>query len=792
MYTMKSASRALPAQVAPLALALAACVGVPQTGHAQSVFVPAGTTLTVDPGSPYEGRDFSVEGTLNLNGVSVGRVGAREGGVVNATDTTITSNASGAGASITNSQGRFLRSEIVNTSASGFGFSTGALITAPTPQPLSFVQFIDSKVSGAAIGAQASGGGTIVAERSTFSGAIGMRSLAGSIELRDGSAAIGSDIGLLLGNSRLSQPPYADPADWRVLVDGSRVEGTTGPAVKVRIENGRAPDLARLTVQNGATLIGGNGNLVEVDPDLALDFTARTSTLNGNFVIADTASTTLRFLDGLVLTGQITGPAEVIVDQGGRWTLSGDSSTGNLTLGAGSHILLGAEGQAAYPQLTVNGDYTGNGGTLHFNTVLAGDAAASSRLHVTGATSGATNVIVNNIAGAGAQTVDGILLVQVDGASNGSFALQGRAIGGMYEYFLHKGSATTANGNWYLTSAYTGNPCDINPSLPECDPEDPVIPPPDPDPDPEPVLRPEPGAYLANQIAAEQMFQVRRHDRGEPGFDRARPGTWVRGGRDQIQASIAGQVDARTHLNVLQLGSDLWRWSDGRGQVGVMLGTGDATTRAVSMLSGYGTRGRIKGKSAGVYLGWVQDAQSSGGLYVDGWVQAARFDNDVQGEGIAAETYDADVRSASLELGYAWAIRTREASTLYLQPQAQVTWTDYDSDSVVEDNGTRVEDGRSIGLNSRLGVRLFGQSTLRGNRVQPFLAVNWLRGQRDPSMRFNEELLSAKTPDSRYEMQAGAQLQLGQRWSAWGDLRVQRGDSGYRNHGAQVGLRAAW
>lgn len=79
MYTMKSASRALPAQVAPLALALAACVGVPLTGHAQSVSVPAGTTLTVDPGSPYEGRDFSVRGTLNLNGVSVGSVRATGG-----------------------------------------------------------------------------------------------------------------------------------------------------------------------------------------------------------------------------------------------------------------------------------------------------------------------------------------------------------------------------------------------------------------------------------------------------------------------------------------------------------------------------------------------------------------------------------------------------------------------------------------------------------------------------------------------------------------------------------------
>ncbi|WP_242875257.1 autotransporter outer membrane beta-barrel domain-containing protein, partial [Stenotrophomonas maltophilia] len=81
--------------------------------------------------------------------------------------------------------------------------------------------------------------------------------------------------------------------------------------------------------------------------------------------------------------------------------------------------------------------------------------------------------------------------------------------------------------------------------------------------------------------------------------------------------------------------------------------------------------------------------------------QAARFDNEVQGEGIARETYDSRTRSASLEAGYAWAIRSTEASTLYLQPQAQLTWTDYDGDSLVENNGTTVEDGRGGGLNSR-------------------------------------------------------------------------------------------
>lgn len=611
------------------------------------------------------------------------------------------------------------------------------------------------------------------------------------MNLRSGSLASGEVNGLRISYESGASGQADNQSTWGVLVDASRVEGATGAAIS--IGRGNIDETVRITAQNGATLTGGNGVMIEARDNALLDFTARTSTLEGDIVIADTATAKISLLDGLDLTGRILGPADVIVDQGGRWTLSGDSNTGNLTLGAGSSIFLGSAGTAAYPQLTVNGNYTGNGGTLHFNTVLAGDGAASSRMHVTGDTSGTTQVTVNNIAGAGAQTVNGIPLVQVDGASNGKFTLQGRAIGGMHEYFLHKGSPGAANGNWYLTSVYTGNPCDINPSLPECKPVDPVDPvdPTDPT-DPVPVLRPEPGAYLANQAAAVQMFQLRRHDRGEPGFDRARTGTWVRAGRDQLQANVAGQVDARTHINTLQLGSDVWRWGDGRGQVGVMLGTGEATTQAVSTLSGYGTRGKVKGKSAGVYLGWVQDAQSSAGLYVDGWLQAARFDNEVQGEGIARETYDSRTRSASLEAGYAWAIRSTEASTLYLQPQAQLTWTDYDGDSLVENNGTTVEDGRGGGLNSRLGLRLFGQSTLQGNRVQPFLAVNWLRGQRDEAMRFNSESLSAKTPENRYEVQAGAQLQLGQRWSAWGDLRVQRGDSGYRNHGAQVGLRAAW
>ncbi len=754
---------------------------------AQAQSIGPGQTLVITPGSPREGTQVSLAGgTLIVRDANVGRISSAStaGGQPSSIQLygATLNNASTSPSQVANSNAILDNSTVLG------GMTLSSQRHSPE-RPRASITANESQISGRSFALNANAGGTLNASRTQLtSDMIAIRIGAAAVNLRSGSSAIGEENGIRMSYSTVLAAESPDSSYWGLLVDDSRLEGRAGAALSLAA--GTHPEVMRVALQNNAVLVGGNGNIIEIGSDAAYDITARTSTLKGDITIADTATGALRFLDGLDLTGRILGPADVTVDQGGRWMLSGDSNTGNLTLGAGSDILLGP---GEFRQLTVNGNYVGQGGTLHFNTVMAADDAPTSKVHVTGDASGNTRIVVNNINGAGAQTVNGIPLVQVDGTSTATFAMQGRAIGGMYEYFLRKGMPGTANGNWYLTSVYTGNPCDINPSLPECTPVDPVDPvdPTDPT-DPVPVLRPEPGAYLANQAAAVQMFQLRRHDRGEPGFDRARTGTWVRAGRDQLQANVAGQVDARTHINTLQLGSDVWRWGDGRGQVGVMLGTGDATTQAVSTLSGYGTRGKVKGKSAGVYLGWVQDAQSSAGLYVDGWLQAARFDNEVQGEGIARETYDSRTRSASLEAGYAWAIRSSEASTLYLQPQAQLTWTDYDGDSLVENNGTTVEDGRGGGLNSRLGLRLFGQSTLQGNRVQPFLAANWLRGQRDEAMRFNSESLSAKTPENRYEVQAGAQLQLGQRWSAWGDLRVQRGDSGYRNHGAQVGLRAAW
>ncbi len=110
----------------------------------------------------------------------------------------------------------------------------------------------------------------------------------------------------------------------------------------------------------------------------------------------------------------------------------------------------------------------------------------------------------------------------------------------------------------------------------------------------------------------------------------------------------------------------------------------------------------------------------------------------------------------------------------------------------METNGTVIDQADVGGLSGRLGARVFGHGTAAGNIVQPYLGVNWLRGSGTSTLQFNGDTLGADVPRNRYEVQAGAELKLGQRWGAWGGMTVQRGDHGYRNVGGQVGLRMAW
>ena len=739
--------------------------------------------------------------------------------------------------------------------------------------------------------------GTAMGTPGLFNGS-GVGIFLGTANILSGSTVTGDYNGVVMALDTSGSAVSPGNTTTTLLVDGATVSGVAGAGILV-YGDAFTPTVAQIELRNGATVTGGNGNLLEVIDQGAANVVIDASALTGNVQVdaagtadldllngasltgdlvnvtsldlfdtarvdgqldsvgsatlvgsanitgtltdvatlslADTASvvgdvtgsTSVTLADGAqlqglltdvaalalsgtsIVTGAFSNVAAVTLADAARWDVTADSTVGTLDIGSGT--LAFAAPSPGYKTVTVAGDFAVNGGTLIFNSPLGDDTSPSDKLVVGGNTSGSGNIVVNNIGGAGAQTVEGIQLISVAGTSDAAFALSGRAVGAAYEYFLYKGGVSTpGDGGWYLRSSYTGDPCDLDPTLPACTPVDPGPGPgpgPDPDPDPNPdpgpdpvdpvdpvpVLRPEPGAYLANQAIATRMFQQRAHDRGERAFDGERAGAWVRVSRDQVHGDVRGQIDARSQSNVLQIGSDLARWgTTSSGQIGVMLASGRADTQAVSNVTGYSTRGKVKGDAVGVYGTWVQRASESTGAYVDGWLQYARFDNDVQGEGLTKEKYDATTRAASLEAGYSWTLVNRERGAWFIQPQVQLTYTDYKGDTLQEANGTVVQDGRAGGLESRVGVRLFGHDNATGNRVQPFFAVNWLRGDHGNSLLFDGERISATLPTNRYEAQAGAQLKLGLKWSAWGDMRVQRGDGGYKEVAGQIGLRRAW
>ncbi|EFN0584790.1 autotransporter outer membrane beta-barrel domain-containing protein [Escherichia coli] len=120
-------------------------------------------------------------------------------------------------------------------------------------------------------------------------------------------------------------------------------------------------------------------------------------------------------------------------------------------------------------------------------------------------------VRVDNIGGVGAQTVNGIELIEVGGNSAGNFALTtGTVEAGAYVYTLAKGKGNDEK-NWYLTSKWDG----VTPA----DTPDPINNPPVVDPEGPSVYRPEAGSYISNIAAANSLFSHRLHDRlGEPQY----------------------------------------------------------------------------------------------------------------------------------------------------------------------------------------------------------------------------------------------------------------------------------
>jgi autotransporter family porin len=364
-------------------------------------------------------------------------------------------------------------------------------------------------------------------------------------------------------------------------------------------------DGGSITLSAGARASGGNGHLFDqasaapttLTMDGAVQATGDIGFVPGVPAGTFAAATTVALANDSVWTGATTGTvAQVSIASGSRWRLTAGSDVQALHLDGGT-VAFSAPVADGFKTLRVDGDLTG-AGTFAINARLGADGSPRDLLHVVGDTRGAFGLQVDNAGGTGGLTAEGIRVVQVDGASDGRFALAGRAVGGAYEYFLFKGRPTVADGNWYLRSEFvppppdpcdsdpTGpgctpppdpDPCDANPALPGCppptdpclaDPELPVCRPPPPiceqDPTlpacrPTPIYRPELAAYLANTTAAIDLFQYAL--RGQTGAGTGRTdgardgGLWLRvDGQQGRLPRQAGQLSVSQERSVVHIG----------------------------------------------------------------------------------------------------------------------------------------------------------------------------------------------------------------------------------------------
>ncbi|MGV2862317.1 autotransporter outer membrane beta-barrel domain-containing protein [Achromobacter sp. AGC39] len=625
----------------------------------------------------------------------------------------------------------------------------------------------------------------------------------------------------------------------RVVGDGAEIRANGGTAMGLFVVGDPGPaasiDLARSSVTSvGGPAIGmaglanvtllnstvsGNGVWLQVGsidnfpllsaPDAPLGGIPDPDTLLGDAVAAPppvtavgTAGQATVTASGSTLTGAALTAAgsvsNVALQSNTVWSMTGNSNITNVTNTA-SQIVYAPPVGNVYKTLTVSNYVGGAGSVVALNTFLEGDGSPSDMVVITGTATGQSGLRITNTGGAGAVTqASGIKVVDAIGAgttTGTAFALSGRAVAGPYEYRLFRGgTAPEEADNWYLRS-------EKNPA-PPVPPDGPPVPPAPPD--PQPLYRPEVAAYLANQRLVGQMFVQSMHDRlGEPQFietqqfddnDSRRRALWLRAvGKWEGSHSRDGNFDVSTNLFLLQGGGDIAQWklfSDtDRLHVGVMLGYGTADSTARADGNPYKAKGRVDGYNAGLYGTWFQNNETKLGAYVDTWFQYGWFNNRVQGSDLPRVDYDSQGWAISAETGYAFKLR----ENWMLEPQAQIIYVDTNTDSVTEENGTRVDRADSNGTITRLGVRTYSTFDLgNARKAQPFATINWWHTNVDSSVSFNQLPLGELYPKDRYELKLGVHADFTKGWTGWVNASGSWGAQDYHQYAGRIGVKYTW
>ncbi|EGJ3527504.1 fibronectin-binding autotransporter adhesin ShdA [Salmonella enterica] len=558
-------------------------------------------------------------------------------------------------------------------------------------------------------------------------------------------------------------------------------------------------------VQEGTLWLSGDGSIGEMSSQQAVNV-ASGATFGGS--------------NGTTVNGKVTNEGTLVFgdseETGAIFTLNGDLiNMGTMTSGSSSST----PGNTLY----VDGDYTGNGGSLYLNTVLGDDDSATDKLVITGDASGTTDLYINGI-GDGAQTTNGIEVVDVGGVSTSdAFVLKNEVNAGLYTYRLYWNES---DNDWYLASKAQSDDDDSggddtpsdggddggnvtppddggdggNVTPPDDGGDGGDVTPPDDGGDVAPQYRADIGAYMGNQWMARNLQMQTLYDREGSQYRNADGSVWARfkAGKAESEA-VSGNIDMDSNYSQFQLGGDILAWGNGQQSVtvGVMASYINADTDSTGNRGADGSQftssANVDGYNLGVYATWFADAQTHSGAYVDSWYQYGFYNNSVESGDAGSESYDSTANAVSLETGYRYDIALSNGNTVSLTPQAQVVWQNYSADSVKDNYGTRIDGQDGDSWTTRLGLRVDGK-LYKGSRtvIQPFAEANWLHTSDDVSVSFDDATVKQDLPANRAELKVGLQADIDKQWSVRAQVAGQTGSNDFGDLNGSLNLRYNW
>lgn len=566
----------------------------------------------------------------------------------------------------------------------------------------------------------------------------------GTLNIGEGSNVVGLQNGAYLSSGRVAGQT-ATFNTGRLVIDHTALRSIEGAAIKVENVSGNDA-FTDIHVKNGASIIAGNGSILEVVKGGHVSFTVDESELLGDLHSDPGSVLDVGLTNGAILTGNVFGINSMTIGSDSKWFMSSPTEIDSMSLDGGS---VGFTGDG-FHSLSL-GKLSGSG---LFDMRINLDDGTGDLLSVNGEASGRHRLRIKNT---GTEAVpaefDPLRVVHTEGGDAEFGLVGGRADLGVYSYELERQET-----DWFIV----GSGKEISPSTKSA----------------LALFNTAPTVWNSELTTLRsRMGEVRGQEQG---------GGWMRTYGSRFNAALDSGVDYSQKQQGLSFGADA-PVPVGNGQL--LLGLMGGYSKS-DLDIGRGTSGQVDSYYVGAYGTWL----SEGGYYLDGVVKLNQFHNEskvAMSDGTKAKgDYSSKALGGSLEVGK----HIKLGDEYFVEPFAQVSSVWIDGSSYTLDNGMQARTNQTQSVLGKVGSTLGRSFAMKdGGVVKPYarvaLAHEFSRSN-DVSVngqRFDNDLFG-----SRAELGAGVSVSLSERLQVHADFDYMKGEHVEQPWGANVGVRLAF